>query len=148
MNPDSRKRGKGKPKPKRRIVKPRSVRESAFIQPAQPELKSSELLAKVRAQALSGLSDLVALSLSALRQNLEDGPERNQTSRSLDARYVLDAVLDRVSAPAALAEDAEVDEQGNAAPTPVDELAVRRAELQKLLRQQRKDADRDKYRSR
>jgi len=140
MNKDSRTKGKGE----RRIVKPRSVREPEFTKPAPVEPKSTEVLAKMRQHALTRLADSVDLAIDVLIGSLDGPVERRQGTRSSDARYVLDVVLDRLPAPSEQPPDTEVDEDGNAAPTPVDELAVRRAELQKLLRAQRKDADRDK----
>lgn len=124
--------GKGKVPQKRRVPKRVTAK---LIDP-----KSAEALAIIRAQALTGLSDLVGLALATLMDCLTDGPTRAQGSRSSDARYVLDVVFDRISEPTELPEDAVSD----AAKTPVDELAVRRAELQKLLQAQRRDMDRNK----
>lgn len=137
MNTGSRpKRGKGK-----RIDPPRGL---PLVEPVDAEAKSAEALKKVREEALGGLTDLVGLAIGTLRDCLENGPQRAQGSRSSDARYVLDVVLDRIAQPAAVPEDVELDKDGKPAPTPVDELAKRRAELQKLLRQQRKDMDKGK----
>lgn len=137
MNRDSsRKGGRGG---KRRREQP-----TAAVEPTEAEAKSAELLQKVREQALGGLTDLVGLALATLGDCLKNGPSRAQGSRSSDARYVLDVVLDRISSPAKHADDVETDEDGKPRQTPVDELAMRRAELQKFLREQRKQADTSK----
>lgn len=108
---------------------------------ALPEPKPTELLQKARSQALAGLSELVAAAIGTLRSSLIDGTERRQGSRSSDARYILDVVLDRIPAPKEPEPGEELDDDGEPTQTPVDELAERRAELQKLLRQQRRDMD-------
>lgn len=113
------------------------------MEPVEADPKTTELLQKARSQALAGLTDLVGLALGTLADCLKHGPTRAQGSRSSDARYVLDAVLDRVSMPEAKP-DEELDENGQPFQTPVDELAVKRKQLQKLLQQQRRDAQRDK----
>lgn len=136
MNLDSRKKGKGKraekyraPTQKRRV--PAKVK-AKLIDP-----KSAEALAIVRAQALTGLADLVGKAVATLEDCLTEGPTRAQGSRSSDARYVLDVVFDRIKeAEAALGED-------EATQTPVDELAKRRAELQKHVRAQRRDMEKE-----
>lgn len=138
MNPDSRKKGvKGKVRPKHPSVDP--------VTPVAAKPKSAEGLNKVREQALGGLTDLVGAALGVLGDCLKNGPSRAQGSRSSDARYVLDVVLDRISAPE-VPEDVDLDEDGQPLTTPIDELAERRAELQKLLRAQRRDMDRNKQR--
>jgi hypothetical protein len=134
-----------RPKPKKGKGVRRHIRHP--VKPLDGERldkKSAESLAEVRQQALSGLSDLVSLALATLGDCLKNGPMRAQGSRSSDARYVLDVVLDRIQAPSAVPEDAEVDEDGQPTQTPVDELAARRAELQKLLRAQRRDMEKSK----
>lgn len=132
MNRDSRQNGKGKAPPKRRV--PKRVK-AKLLDP-----KSAEALAIIRAQALTGLSDLVGLALATIMDCLKEGPTRAQGSRSSDARYVLDVVLDRIPEAAELPEDAVE----ASAQTPIDQLAERRAQLQKLLQAQRKDMDRSK----
>lgn len=140
MNPRSRNKGKGGgSKPKRY-----SDHESGFIEPIEAEAKPSESLKKVREQALGGLTDLVGLALATLADCLKHGPTRAQGSRSSDARYVLDVVLDRIAAAEAVPEDVELDAAGKPAQTPVDQLAKRRAQLQALLQAQRRDMDKGK----
>src|SRR5262249_53101330 len=126
MNPDSRRMGKGKraekyraPKQKRRV--PVKVK-AKLVDP-----KSAEALAIIRAQALTGLADLASLAVATLADCLAEGPVRAQGSRSSDARYVLDVLFNRISEPAPGVIEGSDSEDG---PTPVDELAVRRAELQ------------------
>ena len=128
MNRDSR-NGKGRVPQKRRVP--------AKVKAKLADPKSAEALAIIRAQALTGLSDLVGLALGTLKDCLRNGPTRAQGSRSSDARYVLDVVIERVQAL-----EVALDEDENA-PTPVDELAQRRAELQKHIRAQRRDMDKN-----
>lgn len=110
----------------------------------QTAAKSAEALSKVRAEALGGLTDLVELAIATLRGSLTMGKQRGQGSRSSDARYVLDVVLDRISAPTEQPADVETDADGQPTQTPIDELAKRRAELQLFLRKQRREADKNK----
>ena len=134
------KTGKGK---KRSTGRPQSIPEVEEL----AELiraKSAEELAKMREQAISGLAELVPLAVRAVRRSLIEGAERRQGTVSADARYILDVVLDRVAPPPERPEGTPLDEDGNPTQTPVDELAERRAELQKYMRQQRRDADREK----
>jgi hypothetical protein len=150
MNAGSRKKGVGGKRPRARSVNPDSrdherlpaPRGQALVEPVGAEAKSAEALGKVRAEAMGGLTDLVGLAIGTLRDCLVNGPQRAQGSRSSDARYVLDVVLDRIAQPAEVGDDVEIDKGGKPTQTPVDELAKRRAELVKLVRAQRKDSSR------
>lgn len=120
-----RNKGEGGAPPRRRKVAPREL-----------DVKARNDLEIMRQKALSGLSDLVELAVGTLADCLRHGPERAQGSRSSDARYVLDVVLERIAAP--VERDEAEGEPGEVLTTPVDELAQKRLELQEYLRGQRR----------